>query len=213
MTPPPVVLGCAALGAVVGALETPITRRLLTDRDQHRYALAPALAVATATVLGLLAWRIGLHPDLAAYACLAVVGVPLAAIDLIDLRLPTPLLAPLYPVLAMLFGLAALLEHEPARLLRAALGMVALLVFSLVIALLARGGLGAGDVRLAGVLGLALAWHDWMALVSGTLFGLLYAAVAGAILIALRRASRHTAIPFGPALIAGAFTALLVPLG
>ena len=35
----------------------------------------------------------------------------------------------------------------------------------------------------------------------------------GAIVIVRRRATRHTLIPFGPALIAGAFTGLLVPLG
>lgn len=209
----PIVLACAALGAVVGAAATPVTRRLLTERDHHRLASAPVLAAATAIVFGLLAWRIGIHPDLAAYCCLAAAGIPLAAIDLIEHRLPWPLLAPLYPVLVGLFGLSALLGHDPARLLRAMLGMVALLAFYLLIALLSRGGLGAGDVRLAGVLGLALAWHGWTALVFGTVLGLLCAAVAGAILVTVRRATRRTPIPFGPALIAGAVIALLVPLG
>jgi len=209
----PIVLACAALGAVVGAAATPLTRRLLTERDQHRLASAPVLVSATAIMFDLLAWRIGFHPDLAAYGCLAAAGIPLAAVDLIEHRLPHSLVLPLYPTLVGLFGLAALLDHDPARLLRAVLGMVTLLAFYLVIALLSRGGLGAGDVRLAGVLGLALAWHGWMALVSGTVLGLLCAAVSGAILVAVRRATRQTPIPFGPALIAGAFTALLVPLG
>lgn len=209
----PIVLGFAALGAAVGTVATPLTRRLLTHRDHQPLASTRVLATATATMFGLLAWRIGLHPDLAADACLAAAGVLLAAIDLIEHRLPSVLVVPLYPAVAGLLGLAGLLGHEPARLLRAGLGMIALLVFYLVIALLSRGGLGAGDVRLAGVLGLALAWRGWTTLLLGTVLGLLYAAVAGAVLIILRRADRRTRIPFGPALLAGAFTALLVPLG
>jgi leader peptidase (prepilin peptidase)/N-methyltransferase len=209
----PIVLGCAALGAAIGMATVPVTRWFLPDRDRHPLASVPALASATAIVFGLVAWRIGLHPVLAAYACLAAASIPLAAIDLIDHRLPSALLLPLYPVLAGLFGLAALLAHNDAPLLRALLGMAALFAFYLVVALLGRGRLGAGDVRLGGVLGMALAWRGWTTLAAGTVLGLLYAALAGAILIILRRASRHTLLPFGPALIAGALTALLLPLG
>jgi leader peptidase (prepilin peptidase) / N-methyltransferase len=73
--------------------------------------------------------------------------------------------------------------------------------------------LGAADVRLAGLLGLALAWQGWDTLLVGAVLGLCYGALTGATMILLRRACRHTLIPLGPALIAGAFTALLVPLG
>jgi hypothetical protein len=47
----------------------------------------------------------------------------------------------------------------------------------------------------------------------GTLLGLLYGSLTSATMIALRCATHHTLIPFGPALIAGAFTGLLLPLG
>lgn len=56
----------------------------------------------------------------------------------------------------------------------------------------------AADIRLAGLLVLALGWPDWTTLISDTLLGLLYGSLTGATLIALRRASRHTLIPFGP---------------
>ncbi len=81
-----------------------------------------------------------------------------------------------------------------------------------VIALAARGSVGAADIRLAGLLGLALAWRGPTTLVAGTILALLYASLTGITLIILRRASRHTPIPFGPALIAGALTAVLLPL-
>ena len=59
----------------------------------------------------------------------------------------------------------------------------------------------------------ALAWRGWDTLLAGRVLGLLYGGLTGATMIVLRRASRHTLITMGPALITGAFTALLLPLG
>ena len=53
-------------------------------------------------------------------------------------------------------------------------------VIYLVIALAAPDSLGAADIRLAGLLGLALAWRGWTTLVAGTLLALLYASLTGA---------------------------------
>ena len=55
--------------------------------------------------------------------------------------------------------------------------------------------------------------RGWTTVIVGTLLGLLYGSLTSTTMIALRCATRHTLIPFGPALIAGAFTGLLVPLG
>lgn len=104
----------------------------------------------------------------------------------------------------------ALVEFRRVR--REFPGVVAvrvLLAFFLVIALASRGGLGAGDIRLSGLLGLILGWHGWHALVAGVLSGLLCGAAFGALLIARRRATAQTPIPFGPALLAGTLTALI----
>lgn len=126
--------------------------------------------------------------------------------------MPARLLLPAYPTLVGLFGLAALAGHHGAAMLRALAGMALLFLFYLLIALAARDSVGAADIRLAGVLGLALTWRGWTTLVAGTILALLYASLTGATLIILRRASRHTPIPFGPALIAGALTAVLLPI-
>jgi leader peptidase (prepilin peptidase) / N-methyltransferase len=162
---------------------------------------------ATAVLFGLLAWRVGVRPELLADSVLAAVCVPLAMIDLVEQRMPARLL-PAYPGLVMLFGLAAAVEHNGAAMLRSCAGMVILFSFYLFIAFTARGALGAADVRLAGLLGLALAWPGWATFLAGALLGLLYGALTSA-----TRACWHTLIPLGPSLIAGAFTALLVLLG
>jgi leader peptidase (prepilin peptidase) / N-methyltransferase len=201
------------LGAVVGVALCQPTQALLTVRRQdHRLINAVTLGLLTAVLFGLLAWRVGVRPELVAYSGLATVCVPLSAIDVIEKRMPSRLLVPAYPGLIVLFGIAAAVEHNAAALLRSLAGMAILFTFYLIIGLASRGALGAADIRLAGLLGLALAWPGWDIFVSGAALGLLYGGFTGAAMIVLRRASRHTLIPLGPALIVGAFTALLVPI-
>ncbi len=203
-----------ALGALIGsALRRPVRALLPAPRQAHPLIAAVTLASGTACLFGLLAWRVGVRPELLAYSTLAAVGVPLAAIDILEQRLPAELLMPAYHIVAALLALAAIAEHNGTAILRSLGGMIFLLVFYLIIALAAPGALGAADIRLAGLLGLALGWPNWTTVISGTLLGLLYGSLTGASMIVLRCATRHTPIPFGPALIAGAFTGLLLPLG
>lgn len=62
--------------------------------------------------------------------------------------------------LILLFGLAAAVERNAAAMLRSLAGMAISFTFYLIIALATRNGLGAADIRLAGLLGLALAHPD-----------------------------------------------------
>lgn len=204
----------AALGALIGtALRRPSRALLPGPRQAHPLIAAVTLASITACLFGLLAWRVGVRPELLAYSALAAVGVPLAAIDVLEQRLPAKLLMPAYPIVAALLALAAIAEHNGTAILRSLAGMIFLFVFYLIIALAAPGALGAADIRLAGLLGLALGWPGWTTVIDGALLGLLYGSLTGAIMIVLRRATCYSLIPFGPALIAGAFTGLLLPLG
>ena len=98
------------------------------------------------------------------------------------------------------------LERLPAGLDRAA----ALFAFYFLLALVYPAGMGFGDVKLAGVLGLFLGWLGWGELAVGAFLGFLIGAVAGIGLIVAGRAGRKTAIPFGPYMLAGALIAVLV---
>jgi leader peptidase (prepilin peptidase)/N-methyltransferase len=116
------------------------------------------MASTPAVLFGLLAWRVGVRPELLADSPLAAVCVPLAVIDLVEKRMPAALLVPAYPSHVVLLRLAAAVEHNGVAMLRSCAGMAILFTFYLLIALTARDALGAADVRLAGLLGLALAW-------------------------------------------------------
>jgi len=142
---------------------------------------------------------------LPAYLCFAAVAIALALIDLDVRRLPNAIVLPSYVVLGVLLAL----DGDPSALLRAALGAAVLFAFYLAIAMLAAGAMGFGDVKLAGVVGGMTAYLSWGTLLTGAFLGFFLGAVAGVLLIAVRRAGRRSAVPFGPFMLLGAWTAVL----
>ena len=165
--------------------------------------------VATAALFAALAWRIGAKPDLIAYSWLVTAAVPLAMLDWKNQRLPTKLLWPIGLVLAALFTLAAVIDGEADPLARGFAGMLMIVTFHGCIYFIRPGQLGGGDVRLSGILGLALGWAGWTTILIGTLLAWSIAAVAVLALYVLGRLRADRRIPLGPFLIIGALTAVL----
>jgi leader peptidase (prepilin peptidase) / N-methyltransferase len=169
----------------------------------------PLVELGCAALFGVMALRFGLDPVLPAYLYLAAVGLALALIDLDCRRLPDALTLPSYPVAAVLLLGAALLGSTSGEPLRALLGGVAMLAVYLGLCLAHPAGMGLGDVKLSGVLGLYLGWLGWGPLVVGLFLGFLLGGVFGLVLIAVGRGGRKTAVPFGPFMLAGALVAVL----
>jgi leader peptidase (prepilin peptidase)/N-methyltransferase len=88
-------------------------------------------------------------------------------------------------------------------------GAFALWMVMRVLEALARGGLGGGDVALAGLLGLYLGWISYEALVIGLVTAFMVGGVFALLLLITRRANRATRFAFGPFLIVGALVAVL----
>jgi leader peptidase (prepilin peptidase)/N-methyltransferase len=189
----------------------PVQGLLLTRCRRCRQRLGPSLLLelATASVLGLLVGRFGGHPETLAFCFLGTLGVTLAAIDLAVGRLPGALVLPAYPVLAGLLGVAALMQHDGAALVRAVLGGLALAGGCLLLAVAGPGPFSPRHVTLAGLAGLALAWVGWPTLFTGAVLGLLLFAVASFVLVATRLAALHGARCFGPFLLGGALLAIV----
>lgn len=167
------------------------------------------LELATAAALAVAAGVLGPRPELIAFGWLAVVGVALCAIDVRTHRLPNRLIYPAYAAVLISFLSGVLAGTDPARLGRSLLGTLALGGCYLLLALIAPGQLGLGDVKLAGLLGLALAWAGWRALLFGGCLAFLLSAGTSLLLLATRRITLKSAIPFGPFMLAGAALALL----
>lgn len=143
--------------------------------------------------------------EITAFAYLGVVSVVLAVIDVRHHRLPNRIVLPSYGVGGALLVAAVLFGAPPSALGRAVVGMVVLFGFYLLLRLLSRRGLGGGDVKLAGVLGLYLGWIGWEALAIGALAGFVVGGATGVVLMVARRADRRTRIAFGPAMLIGAW--------
>jgi leader peptidase (prepilin peptidase)/N-methyltransferase len=148
-------------------------------------------------------------PALPAYLYFAGIGIALAVIDIDVRRLPTAIVLPSYPVLAVLLTGAAWGQHDWWALGRAGIGGAALLGFFFSIVMVYPAGMGLGDVRLAGLVGAVLGYLSWSTLIVGALAGFALGAVSGAAIIAARRGDRKTAMPFGPFMIAGALLAVV----
>lgn len=166
-------------------------------------ALAVAASVITIVVHG---WR----ADLLGAVILTVAGVYLAVEDFSSHRLPNAILAPTAIALVSLLTVLALTGDRLADLSRALLAAVACGVGYLVLALARPTGLGMGDVKLGGLLGLWLGWLGWGAVVLGVLAGFLLGGVAALTLLATGRATRRSALAFGPWLLLGAALASAV---
>lgn len=169
----------------------------------------PLVELGTAAVFSVLAIRIGLEPELPAFLYLGAIGVALALIDLDVKRLPNVIVLPSYVVALVLLCVAALVGDGFGDLLRAGLGMAALFGFYFLLAFIYPAGMGFGDVKLAGVLGLYLGWLGWAEVISGGFLGFLLGGVVGGGLMVARRAGRKSQIPFGPFMLAGALVAIL----
>jgi leader peptidase (prepilin peptidase) / N-methyltransferase len=169
----------------------------------------PLLELACAVAVAVLAWRFAGTPEVVAFCAFGALGVGLAAIDLKVQRLPDALTLPAYPALLALLAAAALIGHDAWPLARAGLGCLALGGTYLLLGVIRPGGIGGGDIKLAGLAGLALGWLGWRELVSGAALGFVLAAVAGLALLAARRVTLRSYISFGPFLIGGAVLIML----
>ena len=173
----------------------PVTRSLLGC------AAAGAIFVTL-----LLVERLGMTAALPAYLYFVIVGTLLAVIDAATGKLPDRLTLPSYAVLVILLGVADAVAPNQGSTTGAAEAAVLLLAVFFVSALLR--GVGLGDVKLAGLLGLVLGFRSWTTVYAGLLVAFLLAAIF--IVFSSIRGGNCARIPLGPFLVAGAMVAILL---
>lgn len=146
---------------------------------------------------------------------LGSIGVALALIDLDTHKLPNKIVLPSYAVVFLLLTLVLFAEFSVGQqsfawdaLLQVVLGCIALYAFYFVLCVV--GGMGFGDVKLAGVLGMHLGYLGWEYLVIGGFLPFVLGGAFSVLLIVLKKAGRKSGIPFGPWMILGWFVAIFV---
>ena len=145
--------------------------------------------------------RLGLTPEGVLGAGLLAVLAVLAVIDLEVRLLPNRIVGP-----ALAAVLAFQIAFMPEHVVEGVLAGLAAAAFLWVPSLVRPGAMGMGDVKLAGLIGVALGAPVVLALVAGSL-----AAWPVAVAMVMRgRSVRGATIPFGPFLAFGAAVVVLV---
>ena len=157
------------------------------------------LVEATAGVLVAASWvRMDSALTVAAAAAFSLILVAIFFIDLEHQIVPNAITYP-----GLLLGLILAVPQE--RFGNALLTAAGAGAFFLLIAIISRGGMGGGDIKLAAMMG---AFLGWRAVAVALLLAFTLGAVVGLLLMGLGRRSRKDPIPFGPALAVGAVLAL-----
>lgn len=212
--------GCAVLCAAGGAAAPSLIARVpepAPDPEgepdapvKEPYAEIAALpgltwkaAAASATAGFAVGGHLGWQWPLLFLMPLVPVLVALAVIDWRTHLLPTKVLWPTTLAVAALVVVTWAITRNTDDLIRSGWGFVIAYGTFFVLWFVYPKGLGYGDVRLAGVLGLALGWLGWGELLVGLYAGFLLGGVGGGLLSMLKVVERK-AFPFGPFMVVGA---------
>jgi leader peptidase (prepilin peptidase)/N-methyltransferase len=181
-----------------------LLRRRCRDCAAAIPARYPGVEAATGLLFAALAATRGSSAALPALLYVTAAGIALLLIDLEHHRLPDSIVLPSYPVVAVLLAAAGARtgEFPVARTVGSA--AVWLAVYSLIWVTTLGRGMGLGDVKLSGVLGLVLGWLGWTPSLVGLLAGFVIGSVVGIVLLASGRAGRRTKIAHGPFMLVGA---------
>jgi len=169
----------------------------------------PIVELATGSVFALVAAAIGFNWVLPAYLVFVFVTMTLILTDLDWKRIPNSILFRGGGVAALLLVIGSFIMGLEHLLLVAFAGGAIHFVFMLIVALLARGGMGMGDVKLAALLGVFTAYISWRTLVVSMISGILIGGLIGVVLLVSRRKGRKDEVPYGPPLILGSWLAIV----
>ncbi|SDI41431.1 type 4 prepilin peptidase 1 Aspartic peptidase. MEROPS family A24A [Planococcus glaciei] len=156
----------------------------------------PLMEAITAALFAISFWQLGFQPELIVALIFVSLLVIITVSDIAYMLIPDKVLM---PVGIVLLALRLFIPLDPwwDALLGAAVGFGILLL----IAIVSKGGMGGGDIKLFFVIGLVLGTN-------GTLLTLFFASLIGAIagIVQLRvlNKDRKTPVPFGPSIALGA---------
>lgn len=145
---------------------------------------------------------------LTGFLYLAAISVALTLIDIDVRKLPNVIVLPSYAIALILLALASVLSDDYTGLVRAGIAMCILAIAYFLMAFIYPGGMGLGDVKLAGVIGIYLGWIGWGALAVGAFAAFVLGGTFALLLISAKKATRKSGVPFGPWMLAGAWVGI-----
>ena len=199
-------LALAAVGLIVGVIADGVATDRPFESIRTEPRRTPLVALVAAALFAVTPLVVDVDWTLPAYLWFVAVTVTLTLTDIDTKLIPNRILYPGTVVgLVLLIG-GGLIENGPV--VRAVAGGALYFVLLFVLALIARGGFGFGDVKLAFLLGLFTAYQSWDTLIVAIFAAFLLGGLVSLLLVVVRIRSRKDAIPFGPYLVLGAYFAI-----
>src|SRR5690625_653056 len=154
------------------------------------------MELLTGSLFAFTFWQIGLNIELLTALLLVSLAIILVVTDLTYMLIPNKILLFFLPFFIILRIISPLDPWYDAII-----GGVVGYVLIMIIILVSKGGMGAGDMKLLGVLGIVLGWKlTLLVFFIGTFAG----ALIGGLLMVTKRLKRGEPMPFGPYLLFGA---------
>lgn len=161
----------------------------------------PCVEFLSGVLYVLLWYKFGLSLQLIVYAILTSSLVVIALIDFDHKIIPNSITLP-----GILIGFGLSFWALPITPLNSLIGLFAGGIFFYLVALISKGGMGGGDIKLIAMIGAFLGWQ-------GVFFTILVGALAGSVvglgLMSLGKKDRKDKVPFGPFLALGAILYIL----
>lgn len=151
-----------------------------------------------------------------------MMAVRLTVIDVRSHLLPNRIVFPSYAVAGVLLVAAAVVAFladagpDAGGVLFGVPGLgpiaggAVLWLFYFLLRVIHPPGMGFGDVKLAGVLGLYLGYLGWSHVFAGTFAAFILGGLWSLVILVSRRGTLSSAIPFGPFMLAGAAAAMVL---
>ena len=178
--------------------------------NRHRQPwLAPVIQISNAAVFGVIAASVPGLAVLPSYLVFAATMVTLTVTDLETKLIPNRILGPATLLATLLLVTGAALTGEFRSLGHAAIGGFGYFGVLFVLALIARGALGFGDVKMSFIIGVFAGYVGLGSVIVAGIGAFVVAGIVSVVLIITRRSTRKDMIPFGPFMTGTALAAVV----
>lgn len=199
---------CAECGAHLGPMLT--SCRLHKHPQRRTNAVVFAITIVLSSLLPLAGPTLWLLPASLVFLWTMIL---LTVTDLDTKLIPNRILGPATVIVIVLLIGGHLIDASEGALIDAVIGGVAYFALMLGLALIVRGGLGFGDVKLAFLIGAFAGYLGLGYVIVAGVGSFLIGGLVAAVLLITRRSGRKDAIPFGPFMTSGAIIAVFFGQG
>ncbi|MCL1595069.1 MAG: A24 family peptidase [Actinomycetia bacterium] len=169
-----------------------------TPEGHPQRVMTPLLTVISGITFGAVASAVPSLWVLPAYLVFAAAMVTLTVTDLDTKLIPNRILGPATAISGTALIVGGLIDADISAVVRGAAGGLIYFGGMFLLALIARGGLGFGDVKLAFLIGVFAGYIGWGPLVVAAVGGFLIGGLVAIVLLVTRLSRRKDSIPFGP---------------